>query len=233
MAVMKLTAFNGGMKGKIAGTIFQGSIAGQVVKTGIIDGLALGAKLTKADAQEVIPNRKNWTKAATSWRDLTDAQRLTWTTGAVNYPFTNKFGDPYTPSGFQVYQSINSTLLNAGLTMLDNIPAPGGILNAPPISVTTNSTHNQLILGTFTQTTGYTYTLYATTNISPGSKPKASAFKALYILANPETLPLDFTSAYEDVFGSMPQSANLWFKMEIINDLNAQKGQKSLFNFQY
>ena len=54
MALMKLTAFNGGMKGKIAGTVFQGGTMGQVVKnaptmavTGLDWKAAALLKLTK------------------------------------------------------------------------------------------------------------------------------------------------------------------------------------------
>ena len=233
MALMKLTAFNGGMKGKIAGTIFQGGKMGQVVKNGIMDAVSAGAKLTKADAGLVIPFKANWTKVATSWRTLDAAQRLAWTTAAPNFPATNRFGDSYTPSGFQVFMAINVGLENGEHAALVGPPAPGGVVNCPPITILYDALGPYLNLSAFTQEPNYIYTLYATGNISPGKAPKKSDFKAIMIIGNPETFPLNFTVEYEGVFGNLPITANMWFRMECMNPGNAQKGVSSYFQLNF
>lgn len=231
---MKLTAFNGGMKGKIAGTVFQGGRYGQVCKgLPLIDAIAAGAKLTKADAIQVIPWKKSFNDAGREWRTLAAAAKLTWETGAINFPATNKFGDTYTPSGFQVFMTVNTGRLNAGLTIIPTCPAVGAPPAVPTITVVWDAGNHAYSLSAFTQTANCTYTLYATSNISPGAKPKFGDWKALYILANPETFPLNFTSAYEDVFGSAPDSGNIWFRVQVINNVNAVKGVYSLFQLTY
>lgn len=234
MAVMKLTAFNGGMKGKIAGTIFQGGVAGQVVKTKH-DWVRRpdGASLVRGGDALVIPWRENWTEVSTEWKNLTAAQQLQWRTSAPSFPFTNKFGDPYTASGYQVFMSINCSLMNSGESMITVCPAPGTVTNSPAFTVIWTAGPHSITISTFTQVAGFNYVLYATANISPGKKPQTSMFKAIMILENPETFPTDITNDYAEVFGTPPNSSNIWFKMVCVNALTGQKGITSVFNLQY
>lgn len=224
MAIMKLTAFNGGMKGKVAGTIFQGSKAGQVVKTGIIDAISEGAKLSKADAARVIRNKANLATLASSWRSLSSTDRDSWNTGAVNFPFTNKFGDSYTGSGFQVYMSLNSYLLNSGRPAVDTCPTPGTIQNTNPFTVTSNTALDELLINGLTQVTGYTNTIYATRTLSTGRKPRQSDYKAVKVLAAGETFPYDFFASYTDLFGVIVPGGNLWVMITSINNNTGQPG---------
>lgn len=69
---------------------------------------------------------------STRWRNLDPAQKDSWTSGAVNFPFKNKFGETYTGSGYQVYQSLNTNLINSLGVILDVCPIPAEV-SAPTV----------------------------------------------------------------------------------------------------
>lgn len=233
MAIMKLTAFNGGMKGKVQGTIFQGSIAGQVVKGGLIDAVKAGSKLTKADAGRIIRPKANLTDLASSWKNLTDTQRTGWNSNAVNYPAQNKFGETYTPSGYQVYMSLNMALLNAGLSKLSDVPTPGVVIPAPSFTAAYSSIGHTLEIDNLTIPTGYTCTLYAARSLSKGRKPQDNFFTALYVFQIGDTFPFNISSYWSDNYGVIPNQGNIWFRLDIVNDNTGQKGMSYYFQLIY
>jgi hypothetical protein len=240
MAVMKLTAFNGGMKGMVAGTIFQGGVTGQVVKNsgsmnkgGLIDAIAAGSKLTKADAGRGLDAVKFTTATATKWRKLTYAQRLTWNTGASNFPFKNKFGDVYTPSGYQVFMSINLNLAFIGLDPLLNCPGPGGLVNADNFTVAYSTSAFTFSITFTAAPMDYTMLLGASKALSAGKSLKNVTFADIYTFDGSETSPFDFTGWYTNFFGSIPTGATIWFRLRTQNQLNGQYGTESYFQLTY
>lgn len=242
MATMKLTAFNGGMKGKIAGTIFQGGKMGQVVKNapilniskgGLIDASAAGSKLTKADAGRGLQVRKYVTRIATKWRTLSVADRLTWNTGAISFPFKNKFGETYTPSGFQVFMSINIKLLKIGMDILNVIPANGGLHDSDDFTTAYSTTGGDLSINFTPPPTGYILVLSATRQLSPGVIVHPSEFADIYQFDGSESTGFVFTDWYVNYFGSLPTHGCIWFRLTTYNNINAQIGNQSLYRLVY
>lgn len=239
MAIMKLTAFNGGMKGKIGGTIFQGSTQGQVVKNApiisgkIIDALGAGSKLTRADAGRGLDMQRFVTICATAWRELSSADRSTWNTGAINFPFKNKFGDSYTPSGFQVFMSINTKLLQMGVAQLNVIPAPGGLVDPGVFSVAYDGSIPEYAI-TFTPAiAGYKLLLDSTRPMSIGKKQPSSGYFNIYQFDGSETSAFNFTQWWRDYFGSLPTNATINFRLRCQNLANAQYGVPQYFQLNY
>lgn len=233
MALMKLTAFNGGIRGKVQGTVFQYCPYGQVVKGGLLDPISAGAKLTKADAGRVMPVKAYLTTLSSAWRALSDADRATWTTQAPNYPFLNRWGDPYTPSGFLLYMKMNLNLMKVGIAEVHTAPAPEVLQNASSFTVVYDALAQTFNLTGVTHTAGYTQYIQATASISPGKKPPLSAFKTIYVLINTDPDPFNLTSYYTDVFGQIPAGANIWFKMLSVNNITGMPGAPYLFQLQY
>jgi hypothetical protein len=229
MALMKLTAFNGGIRGKVQGTVFQYCPYGQVVKGGLLDAISAGAKLTKADAGRVMPVKAYLTELSSAWRSLTDVQRTTWTTQAPNYPFTNKWGDTYTPSGFLLYMKMNLNLMKVGLPEVHTAPAPEPVINGSPFTVVYSADAGTFNLTGFTITSGYTQYIQATTTISKGKKPVLSSWKSIYVLQPGDTDPFNLTSYYNDVFGQIPVHGNVWFRIWSVNNITGMPGAPYLF----
>jgi hypothetical protein len=233
MALMKLTAFNAGIKGKIQGTVFQYCPYGQVVKGGLLDAISAGAKLTKADAGRVMPVKAYLTKLSSAWRSLTSGDQLTWATQAPNYPFTNKWGDTFTPSGFLLYMKMNLNLNKVGLPEVHTAPAPEPLVNASSFTVIWDGTGPAYSLVGLAQTAGYTQYIQATASLSPGKKPPISAFKSIYVVQVGDPDPFNLTSYYTDVFGQLPLSGNIWFKVWSVNNITGMPGAPYLFQLIY
>lgn len=124
--------------GKIGGQIFQQGKNGNVIKN-------YGAPGIKLETWKVPPEPKPPTKptkrlAAQSWKGLTDDQRSAWNAAASSFPATNKVGDTYTPSGFQLYMSCNINLLLAGQDMLSTPPAASSFPSSADYILTADTT---------------------------------------------------------------------------------------------
>lgn len=109
-------------------------------KAELIDAIASGSKLTKADAGRYgSPQDGNSTSPRTTlaaiaslWNVLTEAEQQSWNDAAVGFPAKNKFGDIYTPSGYQVFMKLNSNLALINNPLLRSGPVPA-FPELPPI----------------------------------------------------------------------------------------------------
>lgn len=224
MALMKLTAFNGGIKGKVNGTIFQITPQGQVVKGGLIDAISAGARLTKADAGRLMPVKRYLTQLSSAWRALTDADRASWSTAAPSFPFLNRWNEPYTPSGFLLYMRVNLNLLKIAFPTVHTAPAPDTIVPAGPGVISFDAMAGNFNLNSYTSSPTHITLIWATAQISPGAIPKPSQFKFIYQCTNAESFPFNLNSYYNDIFGVTPTSGNVWFKLTNVNVNTGQSG---------
>lgn len=235
MAVMKLTAFNGGMRGKIAGTVFRFTAQGQVVQTipCLIDAVAAGSKLTKADAGKSLDSRKAVVEASAYWGEITQADRNSWIANSAVFPFKNRWGDPYTGSGFQVFMSINTKLLNSDEDMIPTIPLPGGIINSPAFTVDMDGSAGTVEVDIPAIPAGYTMSVGASRALSKGRKPQDSMFKVIHIFAPGDVGVFDLTEFWVGNFGPVPVAGNFWFYTKLVKISNGQEGLKYYVQFVY
>ena len=134
MASVKYTAFVNEIKGKISGTTFKGGYGGSVIQGLTKDGgKKKGGKLTHADAGRFINPQLNISLLATSWKKVPEEDKLAWETAAQTTTFPNRFGELYTPSGFQYYMSVNMNMLTFGVPII-GVPAVKG--NVPSYQLT-------------------------------------------------------------------------------------------------
>lgn len=233
MALMKLTAFNGGIRGKINGTVFQYCPYGQVVKGGLTDVISAGAKLTKADAGRLMPMPRYLTTLSSAWKSLTDAQRLTWSAAASSFPFTNRWGDSYTPSGFLLYMRTNLNLLKISFPEVHTAPAPDVIVPAGPGVIVLDAMSGNFNLNSYTSSATHITLIWATGQISPGAVPKPSQFKFIYQCTNAEVFPFNLYSFYVDALGPYPTHGNVWFKLTNVNVNTGQSGNPYFIQVTY
>lgn len=185
MASVRYGALITEIKGKVSGTVFQGSVSGGTCK---ITPHSAGNKVqgwwpnksnpqnqqcrmanvpTRVAACEAVDspsilgyvfpdgtrnNNLNYptqqgiiSQLSTSWRSLSPEDRASWSAGAVNFPFHNRFGETYTGSGYQVYQSLNSNLINSMISPLVVCPIPE-TLTAPVIVIDWSNSYNASVM---------------------------------------------------------------------------------------
>lgn len=106
------------IKGKAGGSVFASNKQGSYFRNNKWGGGRKSARWDKA--------KNNLSILSSNWRGLTAEQKTAWNDMAINYPFYNKFKVEYTPSGYQLYMSLNGNLLAAGFPLLTvpNAPRP-------------------------------------------------------------------------------------------------------------
>lgn len=222
------------MKGSIGGTTFKGTAQAAVVQNKITSAPQgkSGGKITKADAGRVINTQRNQTLNVQAWKGLSDSDRATWTAGAVNFPFVNKFGESYTPSGYQLYISVNNNLLAIGESPVSVCPAPGPIEDTPAFTVNYDSGTGQIRVSG-SNVSGYSQVLYACVNQSPGKTLDWGRMKAIAILPDSQTYPYNASPAYSALFGTVPTSGNIWLAMKITKADAGRQGSPYVAQLQY
>jgi len=222
MASIKYSGLVNGIKGNIAGTTFQGGKASNVVKTKRPAGSK--GKLTKADAGRVYNPRLVIAEVSGLWRNLSAEQRLTWSTNAVNWPAVNKFGEPYTPSGYQVFMKLNSQLNFSGVSRLSVCPMPVTVETQPAITYTYADYDVITMTLAAAVPTGYKMAVWATQKMTASRGVPESRFRLLGYINAGETTLSPLSSYWVDMFGSLTPHGVIHFKTQFIVLSTGQTG---------
>ena len=110
MPQIKFSGLVTAMKGKAGGSIFSQNKQGAYFRNNKWGGGRKSPRWNRAK------NRLD--SLSNSWRLLSDEQRQAWQDAAINFPFENKFKESYIGSGYQVYMSLNGSLLAQNLPLL-------------------------------------------------------------------------------------------------------------------
>lgn len=219
MAAIQYTAIVNEIRGKIKGTTFKNTKAGTVVQSNprplskkdqvLSDNISASSKLTKADAGRT---RNQIGVLANAWRGLTDAQRTQWNTSAINFPFTDRFGNAYTGSGFQVYMQKNMMLLNIGEATIPTPPAPSVITTPVFTTWTTNPAPGMNLTMPAAVPVGQNLEIFSNYPLSAGKGYSLAQFKQIGWLINADGNPVDLEQWYTGIFGFKPTAGNVWLK---------------------
>lgn len=142
MATIKWSGLVSEMKGVLNGSVFQGSKVGTIIRN---NATGIGRKTIPRQDIKV-----NYAAVVQAWRGLSSANRATWEDQVINYPFTDKYGDPYTPSPYQLFMWANLNLTNAELSTVNTIADPEIV----------NSLENALYTSTSGGEKGLTFDFY-------------------------------------------------------------------------
>lgn len=115
------------MKGVQGGNIFQmyrGSIMIRNHRSG--GGL---------DSERWQTQKLKLTEITSQWRTLTAPTQLAWEAAAPSFPYIDKFGNPQTPSGYQLFTTLNLNLLAIGQNTITAPPAPAAKPSIAPIAL--------------------------------------------------------------------------------------------------
>lgn len=117
MPKIQLSALATDMKGKSGGSVFARNKGGLYFRN---NPKPVQKKSFQWEAQKA-----KFTALSTSWRALSNDERVAWEQAGVNYPGTDAWGNSYIPSGFQLYMRLNGTLKSYNLPLLSVPNAPG------------------------------------------------------------------------------------------------------------
>lgn len=117
MPKIQLSALATDMKGKSGGSVFARNKGGLYFRNnpGAVQKKSFSWGYQKA----------KFTALSTSWRALTNEQRIAWEEAGVNYPAQDAWGNSYIPSGYQLYMRLNGTLSSYDFDLISTPASPG------------------------------------------------------------------------------------------------------------
>lgn len=201
-------------------------------KAELIDAIASGSKLTKADAGRVSgtgltnnPNIKNViAEVARSWNKLTLDEQESWNAVAVQFPFKNKYGEYYTGSGYQVFMKLNMNLINVNEPTLRSGPvADFPVL--PPVEPPSGDPP-ELLRWAFVGgiPAEISIQVFACNGVQKGSGFRKGKEKQLISAPPNETGVIDVTGAYQNIFGKIKPNSRIYFRFVPISNVTGQSG---------
>lgn len=116
MASIKFSALVSEIKGKFNGSVFASSPSGAYIRNNKSGG---GRKSERWSTQKNIMSF-----ISQKWRTLSLNDQEAWNLATVNFPRTNKFGAVRIPSGFELFQSFNTSLLANGQQPVSSPSSP-------------------------------------------------------------------------------------------------------------
>jgi hypothetical protein len=142
---------------------------------------------------------------AQAWRALTGAQRTQWNLQAPTFTLVDALGQSYSPSGFNLYQSVNLTRAVVGLGTATTPPAQQTQAVITSASATAVGATG-VVTVTFAPAIAASsfYILRATAPMSAGKTFVArSLFKDVVVLDNADVSPYVATADYAATFGGV------------------------------
>lgn len=165
---------------------------------------------TKVSPSQPVSNasavrRSSFTAIANLWRTLLTAVVSAWNAAAKEVKLSGNFGKSYSPSGFQLFSTLNNNLAAIDVAPISAVPVPG-----TPATMTALST--AFAKGAATATLTYTpavpatvgFVLEATPGIPQSRQPKASDFRRIGKILTANASPFDIATLYTTKFGSIP-----------------------------
>lgn len=140
-----------------------------------------------------------------SWRGLTAAQRLAWNTQAPSIVLTDALGQQYSPTGQQLFVSVNLNRLVVGLAQATTPPAnPTQAVITSASATVVGSTGVATVTFAPAIAVGSFYLLRATSPKSAGRNYFGrSEYKDLGYLSSSDVSPYAATALYAAVFGAL------------------------------
>lgn len=203
---MQLSAEVSAIKGKVNGSIFQGYKGQQVVRTRkSFNKQRQGAMQTQIASQ---------TSLAGTWKQLSDIQRLSWSSASPSFPRYDKFGNPTTLSGYGLYLSLNGVLKYMGETLLTGGPTPetlDSIMSVEFNAITTSSFDIKSV-------TSASFNCYAVLSVSRPYPSSVSPSRIQFVKINKSvgtgTTYTDIITNYEARFGKAVVGSKIYVKIE-------------------
>jgi len=218
MAKIKFGQIISEARGKIAGMVFSRNAYGSYIRQKVTPVNPSSA------AQSVV--RTYLTQLAQDWRDLTAPQKLQWNTQSVAFAKTDIFGDKQTPSGFNLYMSLNMNILNVN----------GAVISSPPVLEDAfNFTSLSAVISVGGGTSTLTYAaaipatvsvlVYATAPMSAGKSFVKSEYRKIDVILTADASPFDIAAEYTAKFGSVGAlGQKVFFKLVPVVTLTGLRG---------
>lgn len=224
MVRLKFGAIITEMKGSLGGTVFQGGHPSPIARNKALlpNSTASQGKLLRANigAQKQIISA-----LANAWRNISLVDQATWSAGAINFPFTDKFGNSYTASGYQVYMSLNTNLRLIGASTITVCPLPDVITDMGLLTFNWSTGPDTMEITPAVNPSGSELALiFAGWPQSQGRAFEKGRMKLLGNFTTGVGSGFDIKASYIGLYGSFPTAGRIFAQVVLVNNVNGQKG---------
>lgn len=213
--------------GKMSGIVFTRNRAGAAVRA--------WAKPINPQTTFQQTERSLTAAFAQNWRGLTESQRLGWNALAnTGLTYRNRLGEPFRPSGINIYVQFNINLFLAGQATITAAPNPlpsvvGMVMDDVTVLVGTTSAlapaSQVLAPAVKTVPAGTTLLVFASAPLSPGKTYIKSQMRLIGNVASAaNTTTNDLWTLYTARFGTPGVGAKVKFHYTPINNTSGQAG---------
>ena len=170
--------------------------------------------------------RNNFLYFQQNWANLTPTERTSWNNEALNRTWIDKLGDPYNPTGINLYTSTNCNLTLAGFTALTTAPSS----SIPTFDVsfawdTLDSTPTVMIRFTDpSPVADTTVLLFATAGLSPGIYYVKTQYRLLNYQNNVDVSMDTFSTMWANKFTALAAGAKVFIKAVGLNTITGETG---------
>jgi hypothetical protein len=169
--------------------------------------------------------KSRFTSLSQAWRNLTEAQRVSWNNAAPDFVFTNVFGDSYSPTGKNLFMLLNENILNAGGTQISAPVLPVSPTALTSFAIGSNTSAAQTL--TFAASpvpANEALIIEATRPLSAGIYAAGSSFRKLTTVAAAATSPVNTFAAYSALFGTPVTGKKIFFRATPVSITTGIKG---------
>lgn len=208
MASVKLSPLVSEIRGKVGGVVFQTGPYGQVVKINNFRGS--NPTGNRGTDQPTTKGTEGW------WGALTPAGRDLWATRSINFPTTNRYGDPLISSGHNFY--MRNALLFPEISGFDKVSPPAVVADGTTYGSSTTISASQ-IRASFSRTSGAALG-YMIVDATPGGRNTAmkppNRWRRIYnaeVPAGPSFV--NVRPQYDQVWGLPPVAVPVYIRIRI------------------
>ena len=218
MAKILTTAIVADIRNKLNGSVFSKNRYGAYVRT----------KVTPVNPQSVAQqNARNILSTnSQAWRGLTEEQRQGWIDAAVNFPFTDIYGNSKTLSGAALYVKLNNNLANVFVGAIPDAPSPVAIPQLTLGTIVADES-TPLITVAFTSApvpADFTMVIQATGNVTPGKSFVKNLYRQVSTPSGGSTSPADITSGWQAVHGNPVAGQKIFVRAFLVSTITGQAG---------
>lgn len=221
MGQVKFSGLVTGIKGKIGGTVFQSGKTGYTAKNN--SGVNRKGVVGKGGVARM-KQRIQVNTLATFWGSLSVEEREAWQNEAVNYTFYNRFGDPYTPSGYQLFMSLNLNLIAVEEAPKPSPEKKGEIFPITAFSVVNKSISEFKVTWAAPAQSKFAIIISGTPQRRVGKGIAGQSFGKITSILSNVSRPQDITNAMIEKYSQLQIGAEIWLKVEVVN---TETGQRS------
>lgn len=214
------------LKGKVGGTVFQGSITGGVMK----NKPSFKGLITTDSAIQ----KRSFTQITSLWKTLTAIQVADWEALRPTWLFTDRFGNSYQGSAFQVFNSYNLNRLYINRSPVTTPGAPIALHNMGVATVVVYQIGLNELAWANPLPVNYYYRFEVMQPVSPGVRSTHKSWNGckcnICLIASPWALAQNTPATNYGHYGVLTPGMRLNFRIRAYNLNYPAPGPDSIAN---